>query len=238
MKGRREQGRFAFEGTTLLDEAIRAGIDIVELYVTQRAYEESLVVRELDESGTPTFAVDDRTAEALSDLDSPTGVVAVAPIRRRTMREVLARAGLVLVLADLNDPGNAGTLLRSAEAFGASGALFGTAGVDPHHPKVVRAAMGSLFRLEFAVADPPALGEAAAELGVSVVGLAPGSRPLEAAGWRGRRALVVGNERHGLGGWAAVCESLVEVPMAGAVESLNAAVAGSIALYEAARNRG
>jgi len=231
----------------LLDEALRAGLPIEALYVTEIAYAACPAARELDERGTPTFAIDDRTAAALSDVETPSGILSVTPMRRDDLRTVMMRAGLVLVLADLNDPGNAGTLVRSAEAFGASGVLFGRSGVDPYHPKVVRAAMGSLFRLPIGVADADEMADAASAAGVAVVGLtAQGSvmKPLTAQGsvmkpgvWPERCALVVGNERHGLGDWAAACSSLIEIPMKGSVESLNAAVAGSIALYEAAFKR-
>ncbi len=234
VKGRREQGRFAIEGATLLDEALRAGLPIEALYVTPAAYAASRFVRELDERGTPTFAIDERTAAALSDVETPSGILAVAPVRREEVLAVLGRAGLVLVLADLNDPGNAGTLVRSAEAFGAAGVVFGRAGVDPHHPKVVRAAMGSLFRMPVAVGDAGEMGRAASALDVRAVGLVSGGSPLESGAWPARCALVVGHERHGLGDWAAACDRLVAIPMQGSVESLNAAVAGSIALYQAA----
>lgn len=237
VKGRREQKRFVFEGPTLLDEAVRAGVSVEALYVTQRAYEEFAPVRALADAGTPVYTVDERTAAALSSVETPSGILAVAPIRQPSLRQVLARAGLIVVLAGINDPGNAGTLLRSAEAFGAAGVLFGVSGVDPYHPKVVRAAMGSLFRLPVAVSDAAALPAEAASEGIVVVGLAPGGMRLETLQWPPRCALVVGNERRGLGAWAGACAQLVEVPMIGPVESLNAAVAGSIALYESARNR-
>ena len=221
----------------MLDEALRAGLPIEALYVTEIAYAACPAARELDERGTPTFAIDDRTAAALSDVETPSGILSVTPMRRDDLRTVMMRAGLVLVLADLNDPGNAGTLVRSAEAFGASGVLFGRSGVDPYHPKVVRAAMGSLFRLPIGVADADEMADAASAAGVAAVGLTAQGSVMKPGVWPERCALVVGNERHGLGDWAAACSSLIEIPMKGSVESLNAAVAGSIALYEAAFKR-
>lgn len=140
-KGRREQQRFAFEGITLLEEAHRSGVTIDELYVTQAAYESTPLVRELDASGTPTFVVAERAAAKISDVETPPGIVAVAARRLYSLDELFSRSGTVLVLADLNDPGNAGTLLRSADAFACAGVVFGRLGVDPFHPKVVRGAM-------------------------------------------------------------------------------------------------
>ena len=139
------------------------------------------------------------------------------------------------MLADVGDPANAGTLLRSADAFGCAGAVCGSLGVDPYHPKVVRGSMGAVFRLKLAVSDPPALANAAAAAGVRVLGLTAKGGSLRDEPWDRPAALVVGHERHGLGRWEACCESLLGIPMAGTAESLSAAVAGSIALYEATR---
>ena len=237
VKGRREQCRFAFEGATLLEEARRSGVEIAELYVTHDAYEATAPVRELDLAGTPTFVVDDPTAAQLSDVETPSGIVAVAAMRFYSPGEMLERDGVLLVLADLNDPGNAGTLLRSADAFGALGVMFGRIGVDPYHPKVVRAAMGAIFRVRVGVGDPIHLETAAAAGRYDVIGLAASGPPLEGTSWPLRGVLVVGHERHGLGRWAGVCNRQAAIRMAGPSESLNAAIAGSIGLYEAARNR-
>jgi TrmH family RNA methyltransferase len=237
VKGRREQRRFAFEGATLLEEARRSGVEVAELYVTRGAYETTASVRELDLAGTPTFVIDDSTAAQLSDVETPSGILAVAATRFWSPNEMLERDGILLVLADLNDPGNAGTLLRSADAFAALGVVFGRMGVDPYHPKVVRAAMGAIFRVRVGLADPPDLQTAAAGGGYEVIGLTAGAPPLEGTAWPPRGVLVVGHERHGLGRWAGVCKRQAAIRMAGPSESLNAAIAGSIGLYEAARNR-
>jgi TrmH family RNA methyltransferase len=234
VKGRREHGRFAFEGPTLLDEALRSGIPVEELYVTQRVLDANATVAKLDRDGHAVFLVDERTMAKISDLETPTGLVGVAPLRFMPLPELLA-APLALVLADINDPGNAGTLLRSAEAFGAAGVVFGSSGVDPYHPKVVRGAMGAIFRLGLAVADPPALRAAAQSAACEVVGLDAGGPDVAAGPWGERTALVVGHERRGLGPWGSVCERRLGIPMLDAAESLNAAVAGSIALYEASK---
>ncbi|MGH8164904.1 MAG: TrmH family RNA methyltransferase, partial [Rhodanobacteraceae bacterium] len=146
---------------------------------------------------------------------------------------LLSEPGVVLVLADLNDPGNAGTLVRSAEAFGVTRVVFGSLGAHPHHPKVVRAAMGSIFRARLAVATP---GELAGR-GWAATGLAAEGGPLDGAFTAERSLLVVGHERHGLGEWNALCAQTAAIPMTGRAESLNAAIAGSIALYEASRRR-
>ena len=233
VKGRVAAGQFAFEGPTLLAEARSGGIPIVEIYATEAAYAAAPLVAEVEATGTPVYIVDDRAARKISDLETPTGIVALTPLRLRPPAELMH--GPVLLLADLNDPGNAGTLLRSAEAFGASGVIFGSLGVDPFHPKVVRGAMGALFRLPLAHATPEQVQSAAAAAGIPVFGLAVAGKALASITFPPDFILAVGHERHGLGRWEGLCERLASIPMRGQGESLNAGVAGSIALYEALR---
>jgi RNA methyltransferase, TrmH family len=236
VKGRSEQKRFAFEGPTLLDEARASGLAVEELFSTQAAYEATPLVREYDASGTPTFIVTTQALAAISDLATPSGIVAVAPIRLSGLEKLLSLGSPILVLADIGDPANAGTLLRSADAFGCPGVVFGRLGVGPYNPKVVRGAMGAIFRLAVSVAEPAELQAAAAAAGFTVLGLAAHGEPLAGERWDRAAALVVGHERHGLGRWAPLCRRILAIPMAPSAESLTAAVAGSIALYEAARN--
>lgn len=229
-KGRKAQQRFAFEGPTLLEEATRSGAQILELFVTRAVYDSNPLVREAETGGSSVFIVDDRTAQRLSDVDSPTGLVAVAPLAYAPLDRALA-VRRCLILAELNDPGNAGTLMRSAEAFGAQAVIFGAGGVEPYHPKVIRAAMGAAFRLALAVATPQEASEAAAATGAELVGLDAQGEDIRSLRPADRLAIVVGHERRGLGPWAAFCTRRVAIPMPGQAESLNAAVAGSIALY-------
>ena len=232
-KGRREHRRFAIEGATLLREALRSGLSIEEVYGTPAALESSENAREAESAGAHVYRVDERTMHRLSDLETAPGLLAVVPIELLGVSELFSAPGLVLALAGLSDPGNAGTLLRAAEAFGVSGVVFGSGTVEPHSPKVVRSAMGSLFRLQLAVASPEETAAAAG--GWEITGLAAGGLPIEGLSWASKSLLVVGQERHGLGPWAALCSRLAAIPMKGEAESLNAAVAGGIALYEATK---
>lgn len=234
-KGRKQQRRFSFEGPTLLHEALEAGVRIETLFLTQPAYEKLPAAARLEGQGIEVFLVDERTMARISDVETPSGVLALAPVPVRSAREILSREGVVLLLADLNDPGNTGTLLRSAEAFGAAGVIAGSLGADLYLPKVVRSAMGALFRLPAAAADPSEIGGTLADW--EVTGLAAGGRTLGTLEWPERCVIVVGNERHGLGRWEPLCARLGAIPMAGEAESLNAAIAGSIALYEATKRR-
>jgi TrmH family RNA methyltransferase len=236
-KGRRAHAAFSFEGLTLLEEARARGTPIDALYATPAAYEASSLVRAIEAGGVPTFTVQEHVFAKISDVESPTGVLAVSPIALKPLEHLLREPGVVLVLADLNDPGNAGTLLRSAEAFGVGRVVFGAAGVEPHHPKVVRAAMGAIFGLGLAVGSPDEAGPIAASGGWRAIGLAMDGTPLDRTSFPDRTLLVVGHERRGLGPWEALCHARVAIAMPGRADSLNAAVAGSIALYEATKQK-
>ena len=238
-RARRERGRFVFEGPTLLTEAQRSGLAIEELYGTEAALKQhAALVATLEAAGTPAFAIPDRTLERLSDLETPPGLLAVAVTPGGDLATILEGPGTVLLLAGINDPGNAGTLLRSAEAFGAAGVLFGRGGVDPFAPKVVRGAMGSLFRLPVAVVNAEELLAAAADAGRPIFAATLDGEPLASAAIPDDAILAVGNERHGPGGFLSRWDRSVRIEQASATESLNAAVAGSILLYAMALRRG
>jgi TrmH family RNA methyltransferase len=236
---RRERGRFVFEGPTLLAEALRSEIALEELYVTEAALNEHRgTIAAIEAAGTAVYTVPERTLARLSDLETPPGLLAVAHTPAGDLATILERPEAVLLLAGISDPGNAGTLLRSAEAFGAAGVLFGRGGVDPFAPKVVRAAMGSLFRLPVAVVDAEEVLEAAGAAGRPIVAATLDGEPLAGADLPPNALLAVGNERHGVGGFLARWDRAVRIEQASATESLNAAVAGSILLYAMSLRRG
>lgn len=231
-KGRQEQGRFLIEGPTLLTEAVTHAAPIESVYATPEAYEQHALLRQLDVRGVPVAIVSDRIIAKLSEVETPPGIVAVCAARSLPLEEFFAADGTVLLLAGVTDPGNAGTLLRSADAFGVKRVLFGSGSVEPYNPKVIRASMGSIFHVEVVSA---ALGDVSvAAAGWEFIGLDAAGGPLDLRGGP-KRGIVVGHERLGLGAWHALCGRVVSIPMAGEAESLNAAVAGSIALYEATR---
>ena len=234
-KGRIEAAQFLFEGPTLLEEALQSGAPVDGVFATQAAYDRFEIVRSAEAAGLDVFIVDDRTAKKLSDVQTPSGVVGVAHSRLWDLAGLLDDAGVVLVLAGLSDPGNAGTLIRTADAFGVRSVIFGEEGVEPFNPKVVRSAMGSLFRVKLAVATPEKLNEAATVAEWTIAGLEASGDPIASAAFASRTILVVGQERHGLGRWAFLCDRTLSIEMPGRAESLNAAVAGSIALYEVSR---
>jgi RNA methyltransferase, TrmH family len=235
-RGRRERGLFAFEGPTLLAEALAAGVQPEEVYATQPAWDALGPIA--DQLAGTSYIVAERTLARLSDVETPTGIVAVARRRIETAGALLADPEPVLLLTGVADPGNAGSLLRSAEIFGIDRVLFGADGVEPHNPKVVRASMGAIFRLRIAVADQATFAAAVLASGHVVVAAAKGGAPVAEFPFIERSVLAVGSERHGTARWLAAPDATVGIPHYGAGESLNAAAAGAIILYEFARRTG
>ncbi|MFN2461493.1 MAG: TrmH family RNA methyltransferase [Candidatus Velthaea sp.] len=235
--GRREQGRFAIEGAVLIGEALRAGIPLYEIYAAPALLRGDAAEPKAIAPGVPLHTVSERAFARISDVESPSGLLAVAGLPAADPLRILARPGPVLLLAGVADPGNAGTLVRSADAFGAAGVLFGTGGVDAYAPKVVRAAMGSLFRVPVAAVSPEMLLEAAAAAGRRVIAADTSGEDLAGGILTQHSVLAVGNERRGVRDWLPRWHGAVRIPQQGAAESLNAAVAGSILLYELMRAR-
>jgi len=228
--GRREQRLFAVEGPTMVEEALRSGVTLEALYVTEAGYENlgPLAVAQIN---APVYLVPEKAMARLSDLETPAGILGVAPLETARLDMILARGEPVLLLAATNDPGNAGTLLRTAEIFGLGGVIFGDGGVEPHNPKVVRASMGAIFRLPVAEAGPAGVVEAAREAGYSLVATTRDGVPLDRFAFERRSIVAVGNERRGVAGWLPAWDAGVSIPQRGEGQSLNASVAGGVVMY-------
>jgi TrmH family RNA methyltransferase len=227
--GRAEQGRYAIEGVTMLAEALAAGAIPESLFVTDRG------ATLLDPDARAayadrTFVVPERAMARLSELEAPPGVLAVLPVALESKAALLDGSPAV-VLAGVSDPGNAGTLLRSAEIFGITRAIFTRDGVEPHNPKVVRATMGALFRMRVASDGGAELVAAARKAGYTIVAAARGGEPLPGFVFPEKALLAIGNERHGVGASLPAWDRTISIPQPGGGESLNAAVAGGIIFY-------
>ncbi len=195
-------------------------------------------------AGAPVREVVDGALAKVLDLVAPQSVVAVARQRTVAVEELLARAVAdrrpVLVLVELQDPGNVGTLVRVAEGSGCAGIVLTERTVDVHNPKVVRAAAGALFRVPVAEGvEAGALLDACAAAGLATWATErSGGVVLDEADLSGASALLVGSEAHGLPeAVGARVGHRLTIPMAGRVESLNAGVAGALVTFEAARQR-
>ena len=239
-KGRRRRGLAVAEGVRLVEEAIAAGVrlhGVVAANDLDAGARGAALLETLGNHNVPVATVTPRVMEQLADTDTPQGVLAVLEPPRWPLDDIRpAPRSPVLVLDGVQDPGNVGTLIRTAFALGAAGAVLLPGTAEPSNPKVLRAAMGATFRLPWASA---ADGEFRAWVReVDAVGWAAASEgtPVSRLSAPERLALVVGNE--GAGVRAAVrelCRASVAIPLARGAESLNVAVAAGIVLFEVAR---
>jgi TrmH family RNA methyltransferase len=215
------------EGPRLLEEARRSPVQIRAVYATAAA------ARGLP-AGCAYTEVAENLFRSFSGTETPQGVLALVEPREAALDSLPAARRVVLVLDGVQDPGNAGTLVRAAEAFGAAGVVFLKGAVSPWNPKTIRASAGSLFRVPMAAGVEPA---AICALAGPIYALLPdaGSAP-DRLPLRGGGILVVGSEARGVSEAIRAIAQPLRIPTAG-VESLNAAVAGAILLYEAARQR-
>ena len=234
-------GLIGIEGPNLIAEALRSGIELDTVFVAQgseRLLEGLRIPGDVEVLVTPlsilTSALTTETPQPVAALVTPPrwGWEHLVGLRRNS-------APLILVLAGLQDPGNLGTILRSAEAFGATGivALPGT--VSAWNPKAVRASAGSVFRVPLLVASERASLLRLHEAGVRILATTvQAAQPVELIDLADPVALIIGNEGSGVpDDLAEKADARVTIPCPGPVESLNAAVAASVLLYEAARQR-
>jgi TrmH family RNA methyltransferase len=237
---RDETGRFLAEGPQAVREAVGAGV-VVELFGTQVA-----LARYADlvaEVGGRVSPVTDDGLAALAETVAPQGLVAVCSAVDIPLATALERGpGLVAVLADIRDPGNAGTVLRTADAAGAGTVIFAGEAVDPYNGKCVRASAGSLFHVDVVRAgDPGATVAGLRAAGLWVLAADPyGATDLDEladSGELGRpTAWLFGSEAHGLpDALAGAADARVRVPLYGKAESLNLAAAAAVCLYASAR---
>lgn len=234
-------GECAIEGIKLLHEALRSRLHLSSVFFSESSRPLAEKFLPQINSRTETLLLPNALFNSIVPSDAPQGLAALLKLRTFSFSEVLGRAndGPLIVAAGLQDPGNLGTIFRSAEAFGVAGILLTEGTVSPYNAKVLRGSAGSIFRVPF-------IQIASAELipllrKRSIRLLATSSHegtPLPETSWRLPLAIFIGNEGAGLpqGITSQMDETLV-IPQAAQVESLNAGVAASIVLYEAARNK-
>lgn len=236
-KARRAAGAFVIEGVRLAEEALAAGWLPREGYYTEALSERgAALVAALQKQGVSLEAVAPQVMQAASDTQTPQGILLVLPLKQLPLPETLE---FVLVIDEVRDPGNLGTLLRSAAAAGVQAVLLTEGSVDPFSPKVVRAAMGAHFRLPVETLPPQTILDRCRQHGLAVwlAAAREGIRCHE-ANLTPPLALVIGGEARGAGEiWQSPAVKQLHIPMPGEVESLNAAVAGSVLLFEIVRQR-
>jgi TrmH family RNA methyltransferase len=243
-RGAAPDGRLCLlEGPKLVAEALDAGVDIVEVAVTRRASERPAgaeVLGELQARGVPLRRLDDRLLASLSAAETSQGLVALA--RRPSSDEARLFQGtpLILVAVGIQNPGNLGGLVRTAEAAGATGAFLLEGCADPFSWKALRGSMGSAFRLPLVSGDRGAVLDRLEKRGVRILATsARGDRRYDDCDLKAPVALVFGSEGSGLVEEVAERASArLRIPLAPPVDSLNVGVAAGLVLFEAARQRG
>jgi TrmH family RNA methyltransferase len=249
-RGGGHDGRVLLEGEHLVSEALQAGVRIVTAALASRvltragdAHHESVgrLAQQLTSQGARVVSVTESVMAAMSPVQTPSGIVAVAEFAPPPLERVLeGRAPFVAVLAGVQDPGNLGAVVRTAEAAGATGLVACLPSADPFGWKALRGAMGSTFRLP--VPDRMPLHEAllaARRRGLSVAAAVPrGGTPMHQFDFRKPMAILLGGEGSGLNDeMIDNADSRVTIPMRPPVESLNVAVSAALILYEAFRQR-
>ena len=235
-------GACAIEGLRIVEEAIRSGLRLEALFFSESA--QNIAERLLPQTGAhvQTLLLPDKLFAAVVPSESPQGVAALVRMKEHSLDDLIRRsyAGIVVAVAGIQDPGNLGTIIRSGEAFGAAGILIGENSVSPFNSKVIRAAAGSLFRVPFARSQ---LRDTLAQLkAANFRVLATSSHKgasVTQADFSGAVAVLIGSEGSGLSrDLLAAADQVLVIPHAPQIESLNAGVAASIVLYEAAKQRG
>lgn len=236
-RGTREnEGVFIIEGTRLISEAISAQVPIRTAFHTNHLDENGRgLIHSMQRLGAEVFTVSDEVMSACSDTVTPQGILAVLPILERPIPKDIT---LAVILDRITDPGNLGTILRTALAVGVDVVLLTDGTVDAYNPKVVRSAMGAHFYL-------PIVSSSAAEIPQYLTDLqfyladAHAQRSYLEVDWREAAGLIIGSEASGVQpAIEEIAAHRVRVPMPGKTESLNAAVTTAVILYEIVRQRG
>ena len=229
-----ESGFCVAESLHLLDEALRGDCEIQAVIVSEgaRAGVEDRSIR------SRTLVVPEQLFQTLASTETSQGVIALVRPPRWTLQDIFRRPALAVILDGVQDPGNAGAIVRSVEAFGATGVVFLKGTVNPFNPKAIRASAGSLFRVPLVAAvEPGTILDAIERVKMKVYALMPkGAADLTACDLRRDCALIAGSEARGVGERLAEIAIPIRIPTAH-VESLNVALAAGIALYEARRQR-
>ena len=242
-KNRRPDGKFFIEGLHIVAEALRAGMLERVIYSESalKTAEGKDLVGRLISSDIPIEEASEKVIRSLSDVETPQGIAASARPKVSDIGSLFEDDNpLIVVACGIQDPGNLGTIIRTADAAGASGAVITSGSVDPYNDKAVRASAGSIFHLNTVRFDDIiGLVSALKRRGVRVISTYPGAEKIYYdADFRKPTAVILGNEAQGLpADIEKLSDETVSIPIIGGAESLNAAVSGAVIIYEALRQR-
>lgn len=237
-KERKEQGAFVVEGRKMFEEICQEKSRVIKAYFSESYF------REQYPDGTapeiPYEIVADSVFDSMAETVTPQGVLAIVKMPQYSLEEMIENAGTLVLLENLRDPGNLGTIIRTAEAAGVSGVILSKESVDIYNPKVIRSTMGAVYRVPFLyVEDFYGLLKELDSRNIRLLAAhLKGTKTFDKADYSGKTGILIGNEANGLSEKASeLAEEKVLIPMAGSVESLNAAVAAALLMYEAFRKQ-
>lgn len=242
---RRSEGILVAEGIHLAEEALNSGADL-ELAVVSEQLEQRPggpdLLGALADRGVPVHQTTRRHLDAAQDARSPQPILTLVRWRPRELDDLIQAAGdeaLLVVIEGIQDPGNLGSIVRSADAAGVSGLVVGGDSADPTHPRSVRATAGSLFRMPLAQVEPLEALTSLRDRGYRSLGSAPSAAErYDKANWSGPLALVLGREGSGLSPETLeAVDGTVGIPMRAGVDSLSVGAAAAVLLFAAARRR-
>lgn len=241
-KNRWKEKLFIIEGIKVIEESIKASIGIKYIFFSEILFQadggEAFFQKIKDRK--ETVKLSESIFKQITNLDSPQGVLAVVEFRERNITDLYKiDMPFIIFLDGLNDPGNLGTIIRTADAFNIDAIVLGEDSVDPYNSKVVRATMGSIFRVPlYSIRDNDDFFDSMKKKDINIMTTSLNGKPLEREDFKQGFVIVIGNEANG------VRKDIIEkstkeikIPMPGGAESLNAGVAASIIMYEAMRSR-
>jgi TrmH family RNA methyltransferase len=239
-KERQEQGLFVIEGPKMFEEAREAHL-LVKAYASESFYEEKLREAPGYFDDIDYEIITDSILREVSDTKTPQGIMGTVRVRNYQLTDMLQQPNAcLLLLEDIRDPGNMGTMIRTAEGAGITGIISSSSSVDIFNPKVIRATMGSIYRMPYYQAeDFYETLQLIKKQGITIYAAHLQGAPYDTEGGFCKScAFLIGNEANGLSDKASeLADTRIKIPMQGKVESLNAAVAAAILMYEAARQR-
>jgi RNA methyltransferase, TrmH family len=234
------QGDCAVEGVKTVEEAIRSGIRISAVFVSESSRERASRLLPQLGSHTETLLLPDEVFRSAVTSETPQGIAALVRVKQHSLEDLLrVIEPLIVVACGLQDPGNLGTVIRSAEAFGATGLIATDGTVNPYNPKVIRGSAGSLFRFPVAKAEGAAVLATLRERGIRILATSSHkSVPLPDLDLSGPLAILFGNEGAGVPrDLLKSADQIIGIPHNPKVESLNAGIAASVVLYECSQQR-
>jgi len=244
-KYREEKKLFFVEGARLVEEALKEDAPVVRIFVSQQqlASKNGYAARLLsgiNSRGYETIILPEKLFKEISDTESPQGFMAVIRTRFYNLEEILDKGDLFIILDSLQDPGNMGTIIRTADAAGFTGVIVSKGSVDVYNPKVLRSTMGAIFRVPVCFSENIIeTVDLLSSKGVKICAAhLKGTENYFDVDMQGSTAIIIGNEANGISDVVAShAHALVKIPMVGKAESLNASVAAGLLMYEAVRQR-